>query len=412
MTYPHGRPVQYTYSFANGADRVSNVAFKLWNGSAWSSTWTNVAEDVRWEPYGAVRAYRIPNGAGTSDDQWVEYFLGQGEEIAPSATACASLAVPSGSLHDESGRLRGVFVSDSAGVPGAPNGNVFKQIYTWSGDQLVRDSTCYGNVGSVANQIYTYDSMKRLLSRTDNVPAVSETFAYDRRGNRTARTLGGPACTHQIYPWSLPHQTDLHLATRWGTAYGTACNGAEGAYYWDYDRDGRAVRKWDASNQYSIDLGYAQFGSYFAGIDSVFQSALITGGNSAGGSYSYFYDALGRRRAKMTPWSSTEEYFYDTGHQLLADRGGNTIGSTPTQWPEDDYLWLDGRPIHIIRSRFDPTTFVRTEGNTNWCTRNGVQQVCASWSVITDYLGKPVLTFDRGGIAGTGFAEAFGSQSS
>lgn len=111
----------------------------------------------------------------------------------------------------------------------------------------------------------------------------------------------------------------------------------------------------------------------------------------------------------MTPWSSVDEYFYDTGHQMLSDRGSNVVGETATEYPEDDYIWLDGRPIALVRSRFNAGTWERNEdGHDIWCPRDGEGGLCGTFMLVTDYLGKPVAMYDRGGTAGTATSEGFG----
>ena len=36
---------------------------------------------------------------------------------------------------------------------------------------------------------------------------------------------------------------------------------------------------------------------------------------------------------------------------MPSDKGGNTVGAV-TEFNEDDYIWLAGRPVVIIRNRF------------------------------------------------------------
>lgn len=115
------------------------------------------------------------------------------------------------------------------------------------------------------------------------------------------------------------------------------------------------------------------------------------------GVYSYFYDAFGRRRAKTTPWSTTDEYFYDTGHQMLSDRGSDTVGASATTFPEDDYVWLGGRPVAVVRGKFNASTWARSpDGFGASCDRDSVAASCGTFMLVTDSLGKPVLMLDRG----------------
>jgi RHS repeat-associated protein len=391
--------------------RPTAIEYSVWTGSAWDSTKVTAFDNISWEPYGGLRAYRMP-----SSDYWVEYYRGGSLETASSATACDSLAATYSS-YDYSGRLRGLFVSDGTFTLGSPNGNIFKQVYTWDADQLVAQQTCHLNSGSVVKQTFQYDNTQRLLSAADVDAGTSYTQVLDKRGNRTGGTEVGPQSCSLLAPWwSASWQVDLPFSTRWGPDFGSTCNSsapANGSYNYWYDREGRRTDTWDEYNLYHVTTGFPQ-SVLGAGLDSVFQSAVITGGNYLGnsyvdGTYNYFYDAFGRRRAKTTPWSSTDEYFYDLGHQMLSDRGANVVAESATEFPEDDYIWLDGRPVMFIRSKFAPSTWTRTaDGPESSCNRDGEAGLCGSFELVTDYLGKPVVSFDRGGTAGTSTYEALG----
>ena len=117
---------------------------------------------------------------------------------------------------------------------------------------------------------------------------------------------------------------------------------------------------------------------------------------------------LGRRRAKLTPWSSTDEYFYDLGHQMLSDRGADVVGASATSFPEDDYVWLGGRPVAFVRGKFSPNWIRSADVAGSDCSRDSESGLCGTFMLVTDYLGKPVVTFDRGGTSGTATYEGFG----
>ncbi|MBL8915674.1 MAG: RHS repeat-associated core domain-containing protein [Archangium sp.] len=122
----------------------------------------------------------------------------------------------------------------------------------------------------------------------------------------------------------------------------------------------------------------------------------------------YYYDAFGRRRAKLSPDSKTDEFFYDLGHQMLSDRGNNTSTS---EWPETDYIWLAGRPVAMVRAKFAVSlgNMTRQADGAGYCPRDEEQGLCGTYSIVTDYLGKPVLTLDTAGnTSGTSSYEAFG----
>lgn len=419
ITYPHGRTVEYRYPASGAMDRPAAIYHSTWTGSAWNATWnpatntwtgtpTLLLSNISWEPYGGLRAYEF-----SSTGQWVEYLRQGLLETPPSASTCTSLSASGWGATDGTGRLRAVTVSDAPFSLGTPTGNIFKQIYTWRGDQLVKQQTCHRNTGTPQVEDFNYDMLPRVTSSGDGT--VTTAFGYTQRGNRLTTTLSGAFNCGQdsTWWWTLgPWQIDLPYSTRWGTAFGgPTCNStrpASAKYNYWYDRDGRRITTWDETNRYNISTNYAQ-NIIGAGFENVYKTATLTLAGASPVVYSYFYDALGRRRAKTTPWSSTDEYFYDLGHQMLSDQGNNLVGSSPTELPEDDYVWLGGRPVTFIRSKFNPNTRARTaDSPASYCNRDGETRLCGSFMLVTDYLGKPVVSLDRGHTSGTATYEAFG----
>ena len=409
VVYPHGRTIQYVNAFS----RPTQIKYNTWDGSVWSATWTagawvgtptTVISGITWEPYGGLRAYQI-----SSSGHWVEYYRGGSLQTVPTQTLCSALPATYAG-YDNSERLRGLFVSSSAASVGNPSGSIFKQVYTWNADQLVAQHTCHLNGGAVIADTFGYDKLLRLTSLATNAtaPASSEAFTYDLRGNRTAKNLTGPSCGVQERPvTSAAWQGDLLVNKQWGAAYGTTCDAEARFNYW-YDNDGRRTSTWDQGGYYQVNTSYSQ-GALGSGLDSVVGSTTIIGdGQQLGGTFMYTYDALNRRRAKTTPWSSTDEYFYDLGHQLFADRGSDILGSA-SEFPEDDYVWLGGRPVVIVRGKFS-TSWARAADGVNACPRNGWTYQCGTYFPVTDYLGKPVLMLNTsGGTAGSARYQAFGS---
>ena len=94
----------------------------------------------------------------------------------------------------------------------------------------------------------------------------------------------------------------------------------------------------------------------------------------------------------------------------------NTIGGTPSEYPEVDYIWLGGRPVAAIQGKLaiNPAasgggTMLRSpESSGDSCDRNGDSQSCGLKFVVTDYIGKPVTVIEEGSIAATGTYSAFG----
>lgn len=433
VTYPHGRRVLYQHNFANGSGRVESIIAEVFNGLFTVSVM--LVNEVAWEPYGALRAYRLaPSG------MLVEYLLAGGLETdaVGSELSCALLQASGAPATDGSGRLRGLYVSGAGATLGAPDGQVMKQVYRWKGDMLEKQWTCHRNTAGLPQLMtYAHDGTQRLLSATAGGNGASEAFSFagaeGRRGNRTRATstftgMDAP-CTQDYFSLAStvggqPHQQDLLDAVQWGWAHGgSTCNTgdmvATGRYDWDWDRDGRRTRLSDATGLYVVTTGYEQT-RLGAGLDSVIHTATISGGSYHGGNYTYFYDAFGRRRAKRLPWwERGDEYFHDVSGQLLSDRGVNSIGSTPTEYPEVDYVWLGGRPVVAIQGKFaidsrpEVESMVRQPDVLGDCTRNGQPQACGVKYIVTDYIGKPVLVLDRADafepkIAAVGSYTAFG----
>lgn len=420
IKYPHGRQVEYVYPGTGAMDRPSSVRLTTYNGSAWSAL-TPIIDSIAWEPFGGLRAYRL-----TSSTKWVDYFLAGNLESVPSGATCSALT-PGSTATDGSGRLRGVFVSNSQTAGGAaPGGEIFKQVYRWSADQLLDQRTCH-RAGTIPNAnplivTYGYDNLPRVKTETEVTAGnAATTFNWSLRDNPftpTFTTGTGSSdpfnCTQNTDYFSAPHQKDLLFSVKWGAVNGAGtCNAlrpAAGKYNFTYDIDGRRTVTWDESTRWKYTTAWAQDTSMGAGIDSVFKSATFEVAGGSPKTWSYFYDAFGRRRAKLSPDSKTDEFFYDLGHQMLSDRGNNTSTS---EWPEDDYIWLAGRPVAMVRGKFSITgvsTMTRQADGTGFCPRDDDEQgLCGTYAIVTDYLGKPVLTLNSSGnTSGTGSYEAFG----
>ena len=119
---------------------------------------------------------------------------------------------------------------------GSPNGNVFKQLYTWSADQLIDQRTCHRNLGNPVVVTYGYDKLPRLKSQTEVVSASTTTtssFTWslrDNPGNPAFVTMtGAQSCTQNTDYFTAAWQKDLLFSVKWGTADGApACNSSSG----------------------------------------------------------------------------------------------------------------------------------------------------------------------------------------
>ncbi|RKH72391.1 RHS repeat-associated core domain-containing protein [Corallococcus aberystwythensis] len=181
-----------------------------------------------------------------------------------------------------------------------------------------------------------------------------------------------------------------------------------------YDADGRAVTKEQGhyvSGQPAnlMEFRYAPFSAsegQGSARESVFRAVRVNGMT-----YNYFYDALGRRRAKVNPFNQRDEFFHGTGNELLVDQGWNEVYqlSQGNFRVVDDYIWLGGRPVMIFRGRLDATQNVREPDSTVDCRRDGEAAACGVYFPVTDILGKPVLMLNGDGlVAGAADYQPFG----
>jgi hypothetical protein len=76
--------------------------------------------------------------------------------------------------------------------------------------------------------------------------------------------------------------------------------------------------------------------------------------------------------------------------------------------PIDEYVWLGGRPVVLVRGQLS-TTYVRQSDATASCPRNGDAAACGVYFPVTDHIGKPVLMLDaQRKVAGVGEYDPFG----
>jgi YD repeat-containing protein len=395
-TYPHGRVVRYRYYFAGSGqeDRVQSIEVDTYGvdevTGAMTTTSRTLLRNAQWEPFGGLRAYEVvtPLAAAGQDVVSIEYLLG-GDNTP--AAACNASRPGTG---DTSGHLRALWVSGaSLSSPEASrSGNIFRRTYSWKGDQLSREDTCVLDTSAAKPQsvLYTYDERLRLkdVSRpsqqfsTRGGTVGKRSYTYDRRGNRLADS-GRAGETEDCWDFQLTSGPGSHVdwlmeRKSWGTRCSApmqnVCPGPSlYGHAFSYDRDGRVTRKaWPADSSgtsYSLDFMFDESidpnAPNHAAVGMVYRSV------SVGGSvYEYFYDANGRRRLKRYPTGEEDEFFYDRD-KLLEDRGNSTVQTgTPDAYTLDEYLWLDGRPVALIKSKFD-ASWSRQSDLMGDCRRNG-----------------------------------------
>lgn len=402
VVYPYGRTVSYVYGTGAQAGRISGIDVTLFTdtGPEVRSLLTNIV----WEPFGGVRGYQLNPPSGMA--RAVEYAAGDDGSIAP---AGCTAGFPSASSSDRTGRLRSLRVSSGSFTPGTGAGDIYKRTYTWRADQVVRVDTCLLGATTPRTELYDYDRTLRLTTASrpsGNYDATggafsSLNFTYDRRGNRTAIQEWGVA------PSTLAYGTGssvdrLQSVTNPRDTLQTV------AFF--HDADGRVIRK--ESGEYLsgqpahvLDLRYSPNGSEGQGSarEAVMRTVSVNGAT-----YTYYYDALGRRRAKVSPFNIRDEFFYGNGSMLLVDQGSDGILSTSFR-PVDDYVWLSGRPVVLLRGKLAASADTRLPDTSADCQRNGEPAACGAYFPVTDHIGRPALMLDSEGlVAGAADYEPFG----
>ncbi|WP_395847605.1 RHS repeat-associated core domain-containing protein [Cystobacter fuscus] len=397
VTYPNGRTVTYVYGTGGNTNRVSAVDVTLYDGTAWTTR--RLLSNVTWEPYGGLRGYTL-NQPGASGAMTVEYGLGDDGSVLP---AGCSTSFPSAANSDLTGRLRSLRVSSGSVAMGAGTGDIYQRTYTWKADQVVRTDTCLlGQNATPMQETYAYDRTLRLTvaGRTaGNFSATggafgSRVYTYDRRGNRTAMTSEDANYFLNYATDSVGHKDRL---MGWGSI---AANSQLG-YTLAYDVEGRVTRKADLGEDTTLAFEYGP--SVGVATESVFRAVEVDGAF-----YNYYYDALGRRRQKSYPGGTSDEFFYMGANQMLVDRGSSDVVTPVAHYMQDDYVWLGGRPVVLVRGKLS-NTWTRLADTSADCTRNGEASACGVYFPVTDHLGKPVLMLDgKGKVAGAVDYEPFG----
>lgn len=400
IVYPHGRTVTYVYGTGAAAGRVSALDVSLYDGTSWRVE--RILSGAVWEPYAGLRGYQLHH-PGSSSLSSIEYALGDDASSATGITSCPA-PFPSAALSDVSGRLRSLRVSSGAFVPGSGSGDIFQRSYWWKAGHVAADYTCVlGSTAAARKTGYSYGRNTQLMSVSppSTQGALStQSYEYDYRGNRTGLNSDGNGASDFVYA-SAPNSDQL-LSWNFRNYPGTEAE-------FVYDADGRAVEK--RKNRLASESTARSWLEFVYGPDESVATGSVFKAVTVGGvSYNYFYDALGRRRLKVYPSGAMDEFFYDSGHQLLSDQGNNTVVPSVGFYVEDDYLWLDGRPVGIIRGRFS-TGWVRESDASADCARNGEDAACGVYFPVTDHIGKPVLMLDASRkVAGIAEYNGFGQM--
>ncbi len=387
--------------------RVNRAKF----AQALDTAFSNVISNIAWEPYGGLRGYQI-NHPGSSTASSVEYVLGEYANPPGPGTCPSAIPGAPSSGTERAGRLKALWVSTLPTgqnfSPGSGNGAIEKMSYTFQADQVKQIDTCLLDATVPRTEIYGpdslpgYDQLLRLTNAgrwpTGNFAATggafnSRSYGYSGRGNRISETRED--CAYALTYGNATHPDQL-------TQQASSCPSSILSHRYAYDADGRVYLKtWENDSSqtpaYSINLSYGETDTASHGaLDTVFKGVGVNGM-----AYDYFYDAQNRRRLKVYPLGATDEFFYGMGHQMLVDQG-NDSSAAPSFYPDDDYIWLGGRPVVLIRGKLD-TSWNRQADSTGDCTRNGDAAACGFYFPVTDHVGKPVLMLDsQRRVAGTG----------
>jgi len=431
IVYPFGRTVTFNYgTFPNTTlptDRVASIDVSTYNGTSWT-TLSGVISNIAWEPYGGLRGYQI-NHPTSSTRSAVEYARGY-YNYSPLSGGCPTTSPtiwPFSFAYFYQSTPMGIWVSGLADSdtyrPGYANGSILKMNYKYSGDQVAQIDSCLLDATTPRTEVYGdavtgapgYDPLQRLILATrpaGNFAAAggsfsSRAYGYDGRGNRTSETVDACAPNANVLTYGAAGHPDQ--LTRRSSGCASATPPSILAHNYSYDLDGRVSGKtWENDSSgnpaHALSFAYGETdGSSGGALDTVFKGVSVNGA-----AYNYFYDALNRRRMKVYPLGNTDEFFYDMGHQLLVDQGNDSASAAATFHPDDNYVWLGGRPLIVIRGKTD-LNFGRLADSTGDCTRNGEPAVCGFYFPITDHVGKPILMLDaQRQVVGTGEYDPFG----
>ncbi|MGC4122591.1 MAG: hypothetical protein QM765_50080 [Myxococcales bacterium] len=416
VRYPHHRSVFYDYYGDFGrSDRVSRVRTSKWTsaGQDPSASTMTVVRNVEWEPFGGLSRYSIPDNRSTPvlGDVWIERLAGL-PESALSGGACNSYQRDAAS--DYSGRTRSLLVSSSA----AGSGDLFRKTLRWRADQIAESETCARGMTSPVVEGYAYDRALRLTDYSS--PGGTRTYAFEgasgRRGLRTSESTTDPSAPSPIsYTYGQGSEPDRLSAVQ-GPGTGWRAETLTSAY----DRDGRVMEQQFSeylspgpSSFPSRGIRYYHYNQpenqYRSGmpplgaIDDVYGVTYRDDGPllAGGGIYSYYYDANGRRWQKTYPTDETDEYFYDTGHQMLEDRGNDVVAWAAEYRTLDEYIWLAGRPIALVLAKLDKDTRYHQLDMAGSCGRNKESpnfgdgsRNCGLYYIVSDEGGRPAATID------------------
>ncbi len=392
IRYPHGRTVTYRYGTGGLRNRVSSVAV--------SGLETDIITNAKWFPYGGLRAYEVNTPVTPGGVSSVEYLVGDVSSLPASKTTCDFARPSKGANWDESGRLRGIYISNqtlSVLEEGGPSnsGDVFKRIYQWKGDQVVEQDSCLlttplnASTTQARREQFEYDNVLQLRKASTppgaGLAAVGgaydlRTYGYDHRGNRTGLTEDG--CSYSLTVGVTPESL---------AGMSSQCPWSALSYSYFYNADGDVRQKnWAIDSSGSAGwLLRPSFDTYSDVFKAIPAHNWVAGGG-ASGYYNYFYDAFRRRGIKEYPNLTRDVFSYDLGHQLLEDYFFDPAATTSA--PIDEYIWLGGMPVAFMRAQTNGTA--HDPDFTGTVTRRGESTNRGLYFIVNDHIGRPAVILD------------------
>ncbi len=396
VTYPHGRMIAYNHGWGEFADQVVSVDVQRFTSVG--VPWVRLVSNVKWEPFGGLRAYDI---VGSANGGHVEYRGGRAFDV---------LGAWQPEPVDATGRLRAITVNDSAGL------SIFSREYQWSGDEIIGAQTTYKGLSKTTQtETYQYDIKARLTKATMPQWGITggaygeQGFTYDSRGNRTSTSAGTFAGYSETMdtgarPDELLSQSD------------SANPGSPVQHTYSYNQDGqlrvkRSAMDSSGTESYSwvFDWGEATSNSVAHGLETVMRAVAVNGTSSNAAWYLYFYDIARKRTMKMDPLGREQFFFWSENHELLEDVGAAQFEDGFR--PVDEYVWLGGRPVAVLRGGLESghetgqQHIPENEGRV--CQKDGEEPGfrCQGFFLVTDVVGRPLVSLEADNLLISGVGE-------
>ncbi|MEQ1607088.1 MAG: RHS repeat-associated core domain-containing protein [Pyrinomonadaceae bacterium] len=225
---------------------------------------------------------------------------------------------------------------------------------------LLRQNIELPSTGTTYTQDYTYDSLNRVTSVTENPgsPTIKQTFDYDRYGNRmiiAGQTLNAPA--PQFYTSQMADQNRLYSPGE--NIYWSCSDSARTTRLMCYDWSGNLTR-----DKHVSDAAWMVY-------DAENKMWQHSRSNDLSDTLTFFYDADGKRKQVLNAVGKpVQDFVHGLGGELLYD--------VPYKSKSVSYGYRNGQLLvrAVPANRTGP-------GDVRW--------------LVTDHLGTPRIIADRTG---------------